>query len=57
MAVVVLDAAQAAKLLDFGNPIDVALLDSTIALMYGAGSDVQVSLGRVRGVLANASQA
>lgn len=32
----------AAKLLDFSQPLDIALLDNTIASFYGAGSNQEV---------------
>ncbi len=34
--------AVAAKLLDFSQPLDVALLDSTVNAFYGAGSNQEV---------------
>ena len=34
--------ATAAKLLNFAEPLDVALLDSTVNAFYGAGSTEQV---------------
>ncbi len=40
--------AEAAKLLDFSQPIDVGLLDSTVNFMYGAGNDQQASKGEPR---------
>jgi hypothetical protein len=36
------EVAAATKLLDFSQPTDVGLLESTVALMYGAGSGEQV---------------
>jgi hypothetical protein len=34
----------AAKLLNFAEPLDVALLDSTVNAFYGAGSNQEVRL-------------
>ena len=34
--------AAAAKLLDFGQPMDVELLDATVAAFYGASSNEEV---------------
>jgi hypothetical protein len=36
--------AVAVKLLDFSQPLDVALLDSTVNAFYGAGSNQEVRL-------------
>jgi hypothetical protein len=37
--------ATAAKLLDFSQPLDINLLDSTIATFYGAASNDEVLHG------------
>jgi exportin-1 len=36
------DGGPAARLLDFSQPMDVALLDATVAAFYGAGSNEEV---------------
>jgi hypothetical protein len=38
--------AVTAKLLDFAQPLDVSLLDSTVNAFYGAGSNQEVSAMR-----------
>ena len=35
-------ATPAARLLDFSQPLDVPLLDATVAMFYGAGSAEEV---------------
>lgn len=44
MAAVSIGPDTAARLLDFGQPLDVALLDATVAAFYGAGSNEEVRL-------------
>jgi hypothetical protein len=42
MSAVAIGPDTAARLLDFGQPLDVALLDATVAAFYGAGSNEEV---------------
>ena len=42
------DGGPAARLLDFSQPMDVALLDATVAAFYGAGSNEEVREERTR---------
>lgn len=47
----------AAKLLDFSQPLDVALLDATVNAFYGAGSNDEVPHPPVMGVMQLATAA
>ena len=40
--------AAAARLLDFAQPLDVAVLDATVNAFYGAGSNEEVSVSPPR---------